>query len=350
MQKVIYCMMVVVLLAGMVLTACAPKSAPAPTAQPAPKEHAPANIEILGTRPDMHGYQLSYGLADIINKNSTWLRATTLETPGMSGSMGMLVTEQNRRANTLVCITADPWQEAVEMGKWGPYDGLRFVADMGPLGVALITLDRDIKKPQDLVGKKVGIHRKGTNMAERERQLFEVWGIADQVTFFNAGFGGQAKALGDGLIASSFQNTACVGAGEHRPGAAQEGLLAGKHVYYLDVDKETVLEAHKRFGNPYAPLRIPGGMMEGMGAPFGTIANEGLWACDVTMDEDIVYEICKIMAENTSEFGQYHVAGRAMTRDRLGLMLWHSPEKYHPGAAKYYRGHNIPMAEVEWNR
>ena len=62
----------------------------------------------------------------------------------MSGSMQMLVEETDRWDNSLVCITADPWQQAMEHFDWGPYDGLRFLANMGPTPVDCITLDPDI--------------------------------------------------------------------------------------------------------------------------------------------------------------------------------------------------------------
>ncbi len=320
------------------------------TAPPAKPKEA-VKMEILATRSDMSGFPLSQGMADIIGKNSTWLKASNVQTPGMSAAMQMFVKEVDQRATRIVVTTEDPITDATRNLAWGPVNKILFLFRMGPTPVSMCALDPKLKTKDDLIGKRIGLHRPGTFMAECEREVLRSWGIIDKVKIVEGSFGEQATALKDGLIDTTMQTVDCVGLNQYAISSVVSSAAGGSPIYYIPIDKATMDDVYKRTKSPYGSQTLPPGTLgPTQTQPLGVMGQESFWVAGSEMSEDMAYEIVKLSVENISQFALYHVQGKSMTKQGAGLMFRSAPERYHPGAAKYFKEAGIPMGEVEWNR
>jgi TRAP-type uncharacterized transport system substrate-binding protein len=61
------------------------------------------------------------------------------------------------------------------------------------------------------------------------------------------------------------------------------------------------------------------------------------------MDQEVVYEVCRVIYENSSRFGQVHAVGKGMTKDRLAAIPVFTESDFHPGAVKFYKEHGIKI-------
>lgn len=84
----------------------------------------------------------------------------------------------------------------------------------------------------------------------------------------------------------------------------------------------------------YFPRTIPAGTYKGIDRPIETIDTVAAIWCDVSMPEEIVYKITKVIYDNIDEVRKLHVGLSDLSLDNatggLGIPL-------HPGAEKYYR-------------
>ena len=98
MRRFLLIPLMIVLVSGLIFGGCAapapalapvapgpgptPSPVPGPTPAPKPAEHETVNLEIYSLSMGGLGYVVSFALADFINKQSEWLRATALESRG----------------------------------------------------------------------------------------------------------------------------------------------------------------------------------------------------------------------------------------------------------------------------
>ena len=61
-----------------------------------------------------------------------------------------------------------------------------------------------------------------------------------------------------------------------------------------------------------------------------------LLACNVDLDEEIVYQITKILNENVNELASIHSSGMEWNRETTEAYLNSSLLTFHDGALKYY--------------
>jgi len=131
--------LILVLVALPILTACG---------ETTPETY---EIEIYGGRAGMSTYVASIALAELINENSTWLKATAIEATSVTACFQLLLNEPERRPDTLIVSMAQFHWLASE-GKepfTTQYDGLRFISTLGYNMMGFITLDPDIKTVAD---------------------------------------------------------------------------------------------------------------------------------------------------------------------------------------------------------
>jgi TRAP-type uncharacterized transport system substrate-binding protein len=54
------------------------------------------------------------------------------------------------------------------------------------------------------------------------------------------------------------------------------------------------------------------------------------------MDEEIAYEIVKVLAENAHKVKEYFATGKSFRSEGFVMNSW-SPKRYHPGALRYFK-------------
>ena len=187
----------------------------------------------------------------------------------------------------------------------------------------------DIKKIDDILGKKVNFGPQGSGMYATMEVLMGVKGWNKQsfsaVTYLQPSE--QPKALCDGKI------DVMIYASGNPNGVLQEAAQTCK-IRILSVDSETIdkLIASNSY---YVKASIPGGMYAGNQASAQTF---GVKASVVTSEKtspEVVYNITKAVFENFDNFKTLHPVFSSLKKEEM--VKDGSSAPIHPGALKFFK-------------
>lgn len=319
---------------------------------PSPAKENPAkpirHILVGGGRTASPWYPLCQGLAKFINEKSDWLRAEVVSTAGITGNVDM-IKEKPKEYVGLDSFShvhyrpGHPWGE-----KRGTYTGMRFIANAGSETQCIVTYDSKIKTMKDLAGKIVDVGRKGAGNTPDHKGVLERYGVLDKVKLVYTGWGGGADKLKDGLVDASFLIFNHIYPDKFSKGSFIEKLETRGPIYYVGFDRDILLELReKEFAT--IPVRVPAGALDPKTQP------QELWAfnsatyfmADERMDEDVIYEITRIIWETPpEEWAKWHPVGAHMNEKFKPALPWPKLYKPHPGAKKFYDEHGIKLKDL----
>jgi len=297
-------------------------------------------IEIYGGKAGMSTYVAAIALAELINENSTWLRATAIESPSVTVNFQLLVNEPERRDNTLI-ISMVQFAELAREGRepfTTQYDGLRFIAAVGYNAMGFITLDSNIRTVADFSGKTVSIgDLASVTRVEMLQTIMESAGVLDDVDLEYLDLEAGANALRDGLIDVTLGSVTLVSPPDNYAVSPYlSELMATKTVYFVSMDSEDIAYMNEVLGPLETEHIIPAGSMgDSQTEPWIGIGKVMGWAADIEMPDDVVYEICRIIYEHADEFQEYSPSLAFVSRETMPK--WGVAEEYiHPGALEFY--------------
>ncbi|MDP2647440.1 MAG: TAXI family TRAP transporter solute-binding subunit [Desulfobacterales bacterium] len=303
------------------------------------KPHEKREIKILTFNVGSSTYVLGIALADLINKNSTWLKASAMESQGVNVNAKILALEPENRKNTLIWTSQTTlWmlKNKQIQGVDIPYDSIKAVSMFGRSGNSFVSLDPNIKTVNDLAGKTVALAPKGIwGMSTFHSIMFNRLGI--KANFKYMGFDAGMSALKDGLVDAAIAGTIMVKPDKWAPNPGLQALIATNKPSFISYDKDRATAALQKWGAPMMLWEIPPKQMGPTQTETWITTGLGLlWGADIEMPNDIVYEISRIIYENTEKFSGYHVTGRAITKETMALVETTDRSKVHPGALKFY--------------
>lgn len=323
-------------------------SAPASTADgsqpPASGEKEPYAIEIYTFNIGTGTYVMGVALADMINKYSTWLTATAMESPGPSETAIMILNEPERRTHAIGFILI---QDAL-LGN-PPFDGrceeFRSLAGFGMSSNLYLTTNPELRTLQDLDGKRVALGtRPNMTRVDIQEKMFEIMGI--KPIFEYLPFNDAVTALSDGKVDAYLGGGFAVSpdAQEWVPNPAMAELLARNTVYYIPVDEEGLLAAREALEyNPQpGPLTVPPGKYDAnWDEPVVLLADYLAWVGHKDFPDEVVTEILTIMADHAEEFADYGVTGAYVSPENMGNL--DMPDWIHPAAQAFYDERGIEV-------
>ena len=160
--------------------------------------HEKYEIEIYTNAQGGATYVLGVAFADLINKYSTWLTATAMESPGPDQTASMLLTDEEYQKHVMgymIGIDAILGEPPFS----GPNYDLRAMIGYGLVSNTFLTLDENIKTLQDLEGKIVALRTKPNVPAvDIPTKMFEILDIHPNFEYLS--FGDSATALADGKV------------------------------------------------------------------------------------------------------------------------------------------------------
>lgn len=307
-------------------------------------------ISILSFAFGSTAYVICQGLADLINKHSTSLKASAIETKGTVTNALTLAVRPEMRKTTLVytVVAANQWAKAGEEPFKKPYTSLRAVANFQQVQDAYVTFNKDIKMFGDLAGKRFAVGPPGAGSSRFAiARLKYGWGILDKVKVEYMGFDASKDALINGTIDAGFLGVVFVGDKLALSPAGIELLSQPRKLYWISDTEEALERARKKTGWPIFYGVMPAGY-------FGPQQSEGYYyatqyvyfAADAEMDDQVVTEICRIFWEYSDEFKTYHKGG-AMTKPTMAKIPVVRGD-FHPAAVKFYQGKGIKIGLGDW--
>jgi TRAP transporter TAXI family solute receptor len=315
------------------------------------KPHEPFQLEISTIPAGFASYNIGVALADLISKNSTWLKAIHIEGRSPAAHMRTLVTKPEKRKNYLFFNTTwDLWEAKKQVGPYTKfpfnYDEFRFVMLMGIAGNGLCTKDPNMKSIKDVAGKKVIFD--STPGSGRELVYYGVLkeagvSIESLKPQYSAGQAA-AEALRDGLVdviytGSTLQRLPNV----HLNSPFMTELVSTVKTYFVSFEEKDVKTFKDKTGHPATLMMIPPKMLGPLQTePSGTLIKPLGFCAHMDMPEDVVTEILRIVSENAPKLKEATVAAEIITKETLASLS--IPENgYHPAAVKFFKSKGIKI-------
>ena len=305
-------------------------------------------IKIAGARVKDPWYAFSQALSNFINKKSTWLRAESVATAGLTANIELISKTPDEYiglAPTSTTLHARPGHDWSK--KRNPYTGAAFIANLTTMTQLLVTFDPEIKSMQDLKGKTVDVGRKGAGNTPDHLAVLKAYGVIDDVKLLHTGFGGGAKRMMDGFCDATFLIVNHTYPHKIRKGRYIEQLETKKPVYYVGFDRDLLLKLRES-EHGTVPVRIPAGAL-------GENQKNDLWGfndpvylmADKSMDPKIVEEVTRVIFETSAEeWAKWHPQGEHMTTQFKTATPVPKIVSPHPGTKAYYDKKGIAMTDL----
>lgn len=306
----------------------------------------PYEIEIYTNANGTSTYVLGVALADLINKHSTWLKATALESPGPTETASMLMNDPDMQTKAIgYTITQDALLGLPPFE--GPIEDLRVLAGYGLVSNTFMSTSPDITTLQDLDGKRVALGtRPNMPRVDIQEKMFELMDIHPSFEYLT--FGDAVTALADGKV------DAIIGGGfalssdaeEWAPNPAMAELMARTEIYYISYEEEYLWAAKEDLGHMLLPgvMTIPAGKYDAeWNEPVTIMADYLCWGCHKNMPDEVVTEVLTIMADHADEFVDYIANGGYISAENMAKL--DTPEYIHPAAEAFYESRGVEIVQ-----
>ncbi|SFR56182.1 hypothetical protein SAMN04488073_2848 [Marinobacter gudaonensis] len=278
-------------------------------------------------------YPLGGGLAELISSHIGGYSAVAEVTGASVENMGLI----HRQDSDLAIALADTVHQAYHGGERFNGNKLDVLAlgSLYPNAVQIVTLaDSGITSLSDLAGKRVSVGAPGSGTEVNAKALLESNGISfEDFDVRGLNFNESADALRDGDIDAGFWSVG-------PPTSSIVSLATTRDVALVSLSKEEVANARDAVA-VFAPYKLRAGVYEGVEEPVSTIGIPNVLTVNSGMEEDLAYQITKLLFEKVEELRAIHPAAYDTT---VEFSLESTPIPLHPGAIRYYEeiGQSIP--------
>ncbi len=320
-----------------ILTACAQGAAPG--------EHELINLDLFSSQSRTTNYAIMAALADIANKQHPWLRISHAEGTTDLERIQLWDTAA-ADAKQKILWSMSPPGLAYALRGMEPYpkkfEGVKIILQDEDIAHTFVTYNSQLKTPSDLIGKKLGTRSQGHGFRiASDALLKDGWGILEKCDIV----GLQTGALKDGLITGMIDAALCTnvnwGTDAVQISSYAQEIVSAKTTYWINISKEDVdkVNAATPYLHGHFVLRKGSVGTNIPPADVGHISTASLLVCGQEVDDKVVYELVKLIDENSKLFGEYIpiLAGGAMNGKFIANAPMMTKDNVHPGAWKYYK-------------
>ncbi len=339
-----------VFFAGALALALAVFLAGVPSLQAAKKLY---RVEARTTTFGGSSYILGFAFSDLLNKHSSWVRGSVLESTGTPENIKIVGQDPKKRKRTFFSCTAEMYQKARNgeppfARKPKFYKNLMIMANQQELCGTIITLDPKIKTLADLKGKRVATWPRGTMKYDGTYKLIAGAGkdVVQSIRWQYTGYAGYNDMI-LGKVDAAFTFCPERGEGVYTTVPKLKELMTKRKVYFVTATSEMRKRSMKLYGTMYGLTATmkPGTL--GKGVPRQKILGLNIvigWGIYPEVPADVVYEILKVMDAKRKLVRTYHSAGKGWVRAKYGA--YPVPKKdWHPGARKFFEEKGIPYGK-----
>ncbi len=373
--RVLSAILVVVMLLSVAVVSCGPEevappptappptapppTAPPPTAPPPvtpppeveqPKPHEIVTVDFYSGPAGQPSYQHGIVVSRMLEELHPWLRAKVVET---LGSVDRIHTADALppKWRGLACQFMQP---SIQMTKcWlgeEPYKrkftDLKWAGKINVAAFGFVTYNSEIRTPQDLIGKTVGVFPIGSGMLTlSDAILKDAWGIYDEVKISHHRPPAFKDVLLTGEVDAAFaMNATSLEGGKYSIGSAALSVLGARKTYWMDLTPEDIDRIKQN--NPWNTSRLP--VPKGEVGPASPPEDAGLmtfWSATAWWDEapeEVVYELLKFLADNAEVYTR-RLEGRPMSAEWLAAIPGATEDQLHPGALRFFRERGLKI-------
>jgi TRAP transporter TAXI family solute receptor len=285
----------------------------------------------LGTAPPGGAFFVVGGaLAEVLNESSAegaW-QVTAEATKGTRENIRRLASGEMDLALANAAITYFAVRGEPE-GEWEKDFPMRSIMTLAP-NVALFVTPRStgIETLEGLKGERVVVGVAGAGFEFFVRPLLAAHGVTyDEFSPLYNTQAGAVDLLSDGSAAAAFLGGAV-------PTASITQVASGREVLLIPFDPE----ARQKLIDQYPffrPATIPAGTYPGQEEPYeGLDVGSMHLIASADQDEELVYNLTRVLYENRARLAEKHPAGRAVNPTNA---VRDTGTPFHPGAIRYYR-------------
>ncbi|MBC6438899.1 MAG: TAXI family TRAP transporter solute-binding subunit [Rhodospirillales bacterium] len=223
------------------------------------------------------------------------------------------------------------WQAANGSADWdgSPVEQLRSVFSVHPETVLLVTRDdTGISSVDDLRGRAVNIGNPGSGQRGNAEDILRLYGVDANADISAEGLqqNEASRALIDQKIDAFFYTVG-------NPAAAIEEPANSTDIKIIPIDSQAIRDfiADKPY---YVMTEIQPGTYKGVDEPVATYAVKATVVASMALEDQVVYDVVKIVMENLDELREAHAAFRHLEPED---MLQGLSAPFHPGAEQYYK-------------
>jgi TRAP transporter TAXI family solute receptor len=279
-------------------------------------------------------YPIGGGIAELINNHVEGYSAVAEVTGASVENMALINTGDSDFALALAdtvyqAFTGTGALEGREMPE------LRALLSVYPNAIQIVTLaESDIESIADLRGRRVSVGAPGSGTEVNAQQILTANGITyDDIDEQRLNFNETADALRDGDIDAGFWSVG-------PPTSSIMNLAATRSIRLIGLSEEEIAAAQEE--EPvFAPYTLAGGTYDGVGDDVSTISIPNVFVVHADMDDELAYEVTKVIFERIDDLIAVHPAAEDTT---VEFTMDSTPIPLHPGAIRYFEeiGADIP--------
>ncbi len=214
--------------------------------------------------------------------------------------------------------------------------GVRALASVYPNAVQIVVpAESSINSLADLAGQRVSVGAPGSGTEVNAQALLEGNGITydDLAAAQRFNFNETADAIRDGDIDAGIWSVG-------PPTGSIISLAVTRPIRLLSLTGEEIANAQS-VEPIFAPYTLSAGAYEGVNEDTQTIGIPNALVVNDEMDEELAYELTKLLFERVEDLRAIHPAANDTT---VEFSLGSSPIPLHPGAIRYYEeiGADVP--------
>ncbi len=189
----------------------------------------------------------------------------------------------------------------------------------------IVRKDANIKSVADLKGKRVAVGPIGSGTTENAKQILEAWGLSlDDLKSEQLGSQQAGDYIKDGRLDAAFF-TVAVGA------AVITDTATVVDVEVLPIEGPNVDKLIDMYPF-YAKQVVPANSYPGLEADAPTVAVMAMLSARADLDEDLVYQIMKVMYSNLDQIHEAHAKFRDIS---VNMAMEGMSVPLHPGAKRF---------------
>ncbi|QIK42521.1 TAXI family TRAP transporter solute-binding subunit [Pontivivens nitratireducens] len=279
-------------------------------------------------------YPYGSGFAQVIERHIEGTSVTVEVTAASVENLALLT----RGETDIIIAAADAVKNAVE--GLDAFEGRRVdnIAALGALYANVVQIavleESGIQSLDDLRNKRLSVGAPGSATELTSRRMLELQGITyEEVGAQRLSYTESVDAMRDGSLDAAVILAA-------PPASSVMALAAGQDISILPLTQEEVdriVESESAF----APYVLRAGTYDGQDEDVLTFSTPNMLLVNDAMDEELAYQITRVLFEYTQEIVAVHPSAKETT---VEFSLASSTVPLHPGARRYYEevGAEIP--------
>lgn len=274
-------------------------------------------------------YPLGEAMAQLWNKNISGINVTVQATGASAENIRLL----NNKQVDLAFVQNDIIHYAyrgIEIFKGEKLPDFKVIAALYPETVQIVVrADGNIRTVADLRGKRVSVGAHGSGGEANARQILGNAKLTYRdLTAVFLPFAESVEELKSNNIDACF-----IVAGH--PTAAIQDIASQLKIRILDFSEKEIASLRNEY-EFYSKVFIPADAYGGLVPPTTTVAVKASLVCNSNLDENLVYNLTKILFENRRDLAHPKASEFSLQHAKAGITA-----PFHTGALKYYNEKSI---------